>query len=274
MGIAAVKGNGELVGPSIGTLSKPTIKATCAETDVGVCRLGSAVDGSSLQDLIDSQVKYLHQTLSTASWAANVSILEDWKLLTIFSGLDDAVFYNTTEPHKLPTSPELFATNLDRLLHYVYAVFPRTFVNLVLLPERFQPKVTTAHLTCKFFKWYSEHAGVHWTDTQLWIATIKRYNEIITEVANTWNSKGMNDFGVALQPFMQEAQLELSDMDSLDCFHPNLASHQGMAVALWNNMHASSSAEKSRDWKQQHNVTCPDPTSRLILSSESSMLVV
>ncbi|CAK0808316.1 unnamed protein product [Prorocentrum cordatum] len=272
--IAAVKGNGELVGPSIGTLSKPTINGTCAGADVSVCRLGSAVDGADLQDLIDLQINYLNHTLGTAPWAANVSILEDWKLLTIFSGLDDAVFYNTTDTHKLPTSPELFATNLDRLLHSVYAVFPRTFVNLVLLPENFQPKITTAHLTCKLFKWYSEHVGIHWTDTHLWIATIKRYNEILIEVANTWNLKGMGDFGVAPQPFMQEAQLELSDMDSLDCFHPNLASHQGMAVALWNNMHASSYAEKSRDWKQQQNATCPKPASRLVLSSESSMLVV
>jgi len=271
--IAAVKGNGELVGPSNGTLSQPQIKATCAGKDIDVCRLSAAVDGCDLQDLIDLQVKYLNHTLSTARWAANVNIQEDWKLLTIFSGLDDAVFYNATEPRKQPTSPELFTTNLDRLLQSIYAVFPKTFVNIVLLPEHFEPSVTTAHLTCKLFKWYSTHEGIHWTDTQLWIAAIKRYNEIIIEVANTWNTKGLKDFGVSLQPFMQEAQLESSDMDSLDCFHPNLASHQGMAVALWNNMHASSSAEKSRNWKQPQNATCPTSTSRLVLNPTLQVIV-
>jgi len=272
--IAAVKGNGELVGPSLGSLSQPTLKATCAEKYIdSVCRLSAAVDGCDLQNLIDLQVKYLNHTLSNASWAANVKIREDWKLLTIFSGLDDAVFYNITDPIKQPTTPELFATNLDHLLQSVYAVFPRTFVNILLLPEKFEPKVTTSRLTCKFFKWYSVHQGIHWTDTQLWIATIKRYNEIIIEVANAWNSKGLKDFGVSPQPFMQEAKLEENDMDTLDCFHPNLATHQGMAVALWNNMLASSSAEKSRNWKQLQNTTCPASTSRLVLSSTAQLVV-
>jgi len=258
----------------MGTLAKPQLKATCAQEDIdSVCRLSAAVDGCDLQDLIDLQVKYLHHTLSNATWAANVNIREDWKLLTIFSGLDDAVFYNATEPHKLPTSPELFASNLNQLLESVYAVLPRTFVNIVMLPEKFEPSVTTTHLTCKFFKWYSIHAGIHWTDTQLWIATIKRYNEIIKEVAKMWSAKGLKDFGVSLQPFMQEAPLQQSDMDSLDCFHPNLAAHQGMAVALWNNMHASSPADKSNNWKQPQNATCPTSTSRLVLNPTLQVMV-
>ena len=163
--VKQVKSTGTpLVGAAVGTLSRPTYKATCQGRQIdSVCRLSAAVDGSDLQDLIDLQVDYLNRTLKTASWAANVSVEEDWKLLTIFSGLDDAVFYNATDAAKQPTSPEVFATNLDRLLQLVYSALPRTFVNLVLLPESFSPNVTTSRLSCKFFKWYTNHAGIHWT---------------------------------------------------------------------------------------------------------------
>ena len=55
--INSVKSGAELVGPSVGSLSKPQVKATCTGADVDhVCRLNAAVDGSDLQDLIDLQV--------------------------------------------------------------------------------------------------------------------------------------------------------------------------------------------------------------------------
>lgn len=148
-----------LVGPALGVLSQPQVKATCSGSDVDRCRLSAAVDGSDLQNLVDLQIPYLNHTLSTASWAQNASVRESWKLLTIFSGLDDVVFFNATDPTKRPTTPELFEHNLEALLQDVYAVFPKTFVNLVMLPELFDPTITTSKLTCKLFKWYSEHAG-------------------------------------------------------------------------------------------------------------------
>merc|ERR1711912_227648 len=136
------------MGPALGSLSKPTVKAPCSGSDVDrVCRLSAAVDGSDLQDLISLQVGYLNHTLRSASWAANVSITQDWKLLTIFSGLDDVVFYNETDATKQPTTPDLFQHNLDALLEAVYRAFPRTFVNLVMLPEQFHPSITTDGFT-------------------------------------------------------------------------------------------------------------------------------
>lgn len=275
--IAAVKGNGDLVGPAMGSLSQPKFKATCSGDEIDACRLSAAVDGSDLQDVKDLQVKYLFDTLNNATanaeWAAGVNIREDWKLLTIFSGLDDVVFYNVTDRTKKATSPELFAANLNRLLESVQATFPRTFVNLMLLPEEFDPKITTSRLSCKAFKWYSVITGIHWTNTHDWVATIKGYNAIIAETALAWNSKNLKDFGIGLQPFMQDAPLVMNDMDSLDCFHPNLATHQGMAVALWNNMVATSFENKSRNWKDSRIVTCPSPDSRLLLHEMSEVVV-
>jgi len=264
--ISSVKRNGELVGPAVGMLSQPQFKATCAGQDIDdVCRLSAAVDGSDLQDLIDLQVGYLNRTLHTASWAANVSVTRDWKLLTIFSGLDDTVFYNASDPTKQPTSLDLLAANLEQLLQAIHRALPRTYVNLMMLPELFDPSVTTSGLSCKFFKWYSEHAGIHWTATNEWISTIKSYNTIYMETAARWKSKQLDDFAVVLQPFMQNAPLTKQDMDTLDCFHPNLASHQGMALGLWNNMLAGSLAAKSTNWKVKGNATCPQGTSRLVV---------
>merc|ERR1711990_302944 len=87
--IGAVKGNGDLVGPAMGSISHPTVKAACSREEIETCRLSAAVDGCDLQDVIDLQTKYLIDTLSNATvaatWAAGVNIHEDWKLLTIFA---------------------------------------------------------------------------------------------------------------------------------------------------------------------------------------------
>merc|ERR1712232_166022 len=116
-----------------------------------------------------------------------------------------------------------------------------------------------------------EHESIHWTDTKEWIPTIKRNNQIINDVALEWNAKGLDDFGVGLQPFMKDAPLIGSDFDTIDCFHPNLASHQGMAKGLWNNMLTSSFSAKATNWKDMQNATCPTPESRLFLRSREQV---
>lgn len=264
--INAVKTNTELVGPSVGSLSQPQLKATCAGADIdSVCRLNAAVDGSDLEDLKDLQVGYIRDTLDTAPWAANISVSKDWKLLTIFSGLDDVVFYNETDPTKRSTNATLFTANLDRLLQAIRDALPRTFVNLVMLPEHLDPRVTTSRFTCWFFKWYTTHLGVHWTDTATWVAVIKEYNQIFVETAARWKAKGLTDFAVSLQPFTQEKELTIADLDTKDCFHPNLFAHQHMAVGLWNNMLADSQESKKTFWNVSDAVRCPDASSRLVV---------
>lgn len=87
----------------------------------------------------------------------------------------------------------------------------------------------------------------------------------MVRTAARWKARKLPDFAVALQPFMRQAPLAASDMDSADCFHPNLASHRGMAVALWNNMLAGSWMDKGSNFKQGQNVTCPSAASRLAI---------
>jgi len=176
------------------------------------------------------------------------------------------------DPRKKATSPAIFAKNLNRLLESVYASLPKTFVNLMLLPEGLEPAINTSRwMSCKSFKRYSEYdyEGIQFRES----SRIMGYNVIITETARAWSAKNLKDFGVSLQPFVQDAPLDSGGMDTLGCFHPNLASHQGMAVALWNNMVASSFKMKSKNWKQPQNVTCPSPTSRLSLHSVSQVVV-
>ena len=178
---------------------------------------------------------------------------------------DDAVFYNASDPSKQPTNNETFTRNLDRLLQSMYLTFPRTYINLVMLPEHFDPHITTTHFTCKLFKWYSKLTHIHWTATSEWIAAIKEYNGIMLDVAARWKAKQLKDFAVVPQPFMRAAPLTIADMDTLDCFHPNLQSHRGMAVALWNNMLAASVSEKSTNFKSQQVATCPSEDARLLV---------
>ena len=75
-----------------------------------------------------------HSYVCSAPWAANISLVRDWKLLTIFTGLDDVVFYNSTvqPPTKSSTPADLFATNFDKLLTAIHEQLPKTFVNMSL----------------------------------------------------------------------------------------------------------------------------------------------
>lgn len=261
--IAAVKGR-PLVGGSHGELAKPTVKAPCSGADVDrVCRLSAAVDGSDVQDLIDMQVGYLRDHLDNAPWAVNVSRTRDWKLLSIFTGLDDVVFYNTTNPNKTSTPAALFEANVNKLLTAIHTELPRTYVNMIMLPEEFNPSVTTSRIPCKLFKWYSELMGIHWTTTTGWLQTIRSFNQILVKVASQWRLKRLGDFSVSLQPFNRHTNLTKEDFDTADCFHPNLKAHQGMAVGLWNNMLAQTEQDKKTSWSSTDVPQCPTESSRL-----------
>jgi len=255
-----------LVGSAKGILGQPHPGQVCTGRDIDeVCRLSAASDGSDVQDLINVQVDYLKDVITHAPWAANVSMANDWKHLTILTGLDDVVFYNVTNKDKTPTSPELLEANIESLLLSIQKALPKTYVSLLVLPEQIDPQVTKSRLTCKLFRWESSLLGIHWTQLETWTETIKVYNQVYERVAKRWKDKRLTDFGVSLMPFLLDHPFGKGDFDVADCFHPNLASHQGFAVGLWNNLLAKSHGERSTSWSSNSTIACPTEQSRVVV---------
>jgi len=134
-----------LVGQALGKLWHPQMHHPCTGDDIeNTCRLSSAFDGASIQQLIQYQVDYLNTTLRTAKFASKVDVDKDWKLITIFSGLDDAVFaYPPYAKPYVPRNASLLEADLDELLTRLKAAFPKKlFVNVIGLPVNFDPNVT------------------------------------------------------------------------------------------------------------------------------------
>jgi len=120
-------------------------------------------------------------------------------------------------------------------------------------------------MKCRLFKWFSQQGrGVIWTNTSKWIAAIKQYNAAYARVVQRWTDKRDKDFGVTIQPMMVHSKLPASAFDTTDCFHPTLATHQKMAVGLWNNMLAKSNKEKVSQWSDTDQPACPDSSARII----------
>ena len=61
-------------------------------------------------------------------------------------------------------------------------------------------------------------------------------------LAQNWTKRlaasGRDDMAVVVQPFQEGigANLDLSFLNKLDCFHPSTVAHQDLAIGLWNSM--------------------------------------
>ena len=157
--------------------------------------------------------------LKKAKFAEGVDIERDWKLITIFSGMDDVVFgVNKSDPIPTPTAD--FEAGLEALLNAVrlrvavvvwlmvlgqtHSNFPRSFVNMLMLPEKFDTGLMSETMECRAFKRVSEMGGmpltltdsgssaydlcvaltgIIWSNPEGWLNSTVSFNRIISKVA-------------------------------------------------------------------------------------------
>jgi len=265
--------NPKLVGAATGK-RKPSqapghYAEACPAKDYAICGLNAAVDGARV-GWLDQQLEWLTKrldSLAPGTWP------DQWKMLTVLSGLDDIVFgpSNNATAHP-PTDVAVVEQQLDALFESLHERFPKLLVNVLALPENFAANITIARQSCRVFKTISEHLGIHWTDLDLWHRAILDYNAMLVRVVQRFQRRCSAEscsMAVALRSPMLKTHVGLQELDSFDCFHPNQRLAEAMAIDIWNEMLEGPQSpgvfwqQKVRCLKEEDRFTMPDPAASL-----------
>jgi len=236
--------NPNVVGYSSGTYpAEVCYGSTCPafQYDPTTEQNNAAKSGAMVVDMVNQQVTYLIRQMNQNPL---IDVLNDWKVLTIFIGVNDLC---ASCAFDLPyLNPDDYQNNLMATLERVRSSIPRTFVNLVGMynvSQAYDVSLTAgrcANLTRSLF---IECDCIFDVDNgpirETIDANIAQFNVRAQEVAQYYQSKAYNNFAVIFQPFAMNTYLTSlpeSFLSHLDCFHPSRLGQQAMAIALWNNM--------------------------------------
>jgi len=185
------------------------------------------------------QAEYLYQRLVTVY--TNVSLANDWKLLTIFIGVNDVC-----ASCQYPTyyNEGTYFNSLNQTLGFLYTHIPHLFVSLLSLPDitvinniinypNNNPPEDVCllnhplHCPCA--------SNYNYTNVARFKNTIKAYNQQLYDLQKLWS--GISDeFAVVVQPFLTNSIISDRSQLSVDCFHFSQKIHKAMAIELWNNL--------------------------------------
>lgn len=230
-------------------------------SDTQVCRLNAAVDGANMARSL-RQVDYLDAQIHSNS-SNYTKYADDWKLLTLFSGLSDCVFYNETDSTHSPTPVEVVRSNFRALMSQVRKRIGHVFVNVIALPTQISKagEVIKNRGECKLFIELSKAGQTKWTDYSLWDGAAKAINKMLAEEVKAIQNLNDPTFYASLQTFMVGFDPATETLEKLDCIHPNQESEAAMSVALWNSMIAPGAKPTALDHSEQP--VCPTEHARL-----------
>ena len=261
--LRSLGGNVNVTGFSLGVRAGiHTADGGCEGPDVAVCQLNAAVDGASMLRVLP-QVEYLAKMLGhcTRCSAPFKNHADDWKLVTLFAGVADAVFASATGGGG-PTPLADFETSFERVLHAIRTQLGgRVFLNVLALPRHLSlvEPIVRAHVGCEIC-YVMSRVSVRWTDVELWDRAVDGYNEVMQSVIRKRYPFGDPSFVVAFRPFLRDLLLTGDMVEHLDCLHPNSLLARNMSVALWNSM-ISREATTAIDFKAAP--LCPNEDTRL-----------
>ncbi|XP_038646262.1 phospholipase B1, membrane-associated [Scyliorhinus canicula] len=199
-----------------------------------------AVTGANTHQL-PNQARRLVDTMKTFP---GINFTEDWKLVTVFIGVNDLCDYCKD---KDLFSPHSFVYNVTVALDILSDEMPRTIVNLVqLLPIEGLRLVNDGSFGCFLQRKFCP-CLVNPTPDSAELKELRRINKEfqmkLEELVASGRFDDKEDFTVILQPFLKTATPPLDEAGEIDysffspdCFHFTIKGHKEMAKALWNNM--------------------------------------
>jgi len=229
--------------------------------------LDAAQSGAMVADLVTHEWDYLLKQLTANT---NISMANDWKLLTILIGANDLCASCTYLGGYL--DPDEFEAHLSKVLEEVRTNIPRVFVQIVEMFNLSQ----VYDLSLKSPNCATIHRDLFIECDCIFSPGANATRQTVDEYAQAFNARSRAlaayyqalkdpDFTVVSQPFGRNTMLkELppSMLSTLDCFHPSLMAHEAMAIALWNNM-LTPAAMKKTSLNLTDTPLCPTPDTLL-----------
>lgn len=200
------------------------------------CQGNAAINGANIHRA-SYQVDYLEFFEKIYAKSYN---FDGWKIITVFSGLSDVVFYNKSVSKGNPTPPLVFRKHFRNLLNKLSDKLGKQFVNVVALPENLfeiSKIMNSKSKICKIIDWMDHQpGGINWVNETKWNNAAKLFNLIIEDEVNNFNENNYSQIFVSIQPFLKNWIPKSDEFEKLDCFHPNLQMEQNLAISLWNSM--------------------------------------
>ncbi|KAK3284254.1 hypothetical protein CYMTET_8090 [Cymbomonas tetramitiformis] len=238
------KGESWAVGGGVGHVTLPNILKHYSPNITGASTgthpmyttagFNMAISGNNVSRLM-AQSKKLVAALESS---AQVNMKEDWKVLTVFIGINDLRIGCQSKPDPLWThEADFYEKQLAAVFTFLRASIPRVFVNLVGLLHL--SSITTA-------SGIAEHCQVQHYATEIecpccfhnasYMREVRgEFNARMQKIAAAWASRDLHDFAVVWQPMMTDYSIpDWTYMSRFDCFHYSKAWHADAAedVAL------------------------------------------
>jgi phospholipase B1 len=229
--------------------------------------LDAAQSGAMVADLVSHELDYLIKQVKANPM---INLKEDWKLLTILIGANDLCASCTLVKEFL--DPAEFEKHLSETLEGIRTNIPRVFVQLVEvfnLSQVYDLSLKTKACANIHRDLFIECDCIFGPDAsktrQLVDEYGQQYNARSRALAAYYQALGDPSFTVVAQPFGRNTMLKNFPTDilsTLDCFHPSLIAHQGMAIALWNNL-LTPAALKKTSMNLTDTPLCPTANTKL-----------
>ncbi|CAI4233321.1 unnamed protein product [Auanema sp. JU1783] len=233
-----------------------------------IARLNVAVPGAEAKDL-PSQARSLVSLLKQHT--QEVDLKNDWKLLNIFIGGNDACGYCRHPEY----APQNCADNIEEAIRIVFESVPRVIVSITgMLQLQILRQTDHGHFFCE--RLHKDECGCELnktvTNDQLGTYGINYTNDEI-KIQNS-GKYDTNDFTVVVQPFFRDMTAPPSSQIFFapDCFHFSQYGHGIVTTWLWKNILEPVNYKTTIG--DMNNaalpLACPDPTCPFIRTVKNS----
>ncbi|TPX71932.1 hypothetical protein SpCBS45565_g00917 [Spizellomyces sp. 'palustris'] len=233
----------------------------------------NAAQSGAMASNLEYELTYLITRLRTEQ---AVDFENDFKLITIFIGNNDACF--GCEPFSGHTylSPELFEMAIRALLEKIHLNVPRAVVNLMMGFNVSQVwDLTHDDPYCSKLR----NSGLVFECTCAFLSPILRtlmdtiiqsYNERLASIAKSYQDRQDPGFAVIVDPLLKNVRIQdwtLEHLSNVDCFHPTVQAHEVLAKGVWHNLFRSSEDKLNAVAPDEDiPIWCPTNESRIMMT--------